>query len=512
MVFSRLPDSFFAPLASPNRTHYAALILIYYRLFLEYHSGVERDLVIARFAEYFAGLDSQDLPGHRVNGAGAVAHRDSGGAVHGGAVDNMAREGVANRDGDGGRARDGGSAVLDGERNDGDDHIDAGDPRGLAAHFLRRLISFGWMDEEQQLDFSRLVTLKSYARPFFEALDATDRGAEVEYESHIVAIYSSLTGDAAREHGEHAVLNAHYHTRLLIESLKVLEQNIRSHVQAMFDQDQSIPDILHSHYDVYMHEVVDRAYTRLKTSDNLSRYRPRIARAISSYLADRSWMDRTAERLSIIQRVDSETARTRARNMLVDIRDDLKSIDPILESIDDRNRRYSRISTERIRAKLYADTTLQGRLSTMISQITDGFDSQDEVVELKSSRLRYLETQSLYVSRSREIGPSGLTRPVAHEREEELAAAEMRLRVSGQLNPKRVAEFLEARCARPGESVWGHELADDMDSFVRLLYAASYAERNSDVFPYSIEWLDDRVSVGEYVLPRHRFIRRHGRG
>ncbi len=48
------------PLACPNRRHYAALLLLYYRLFMEYRSGVERELVVARFSEYFAGLDSSD--------------------------------------------------------------------------------------------------------------------------------------------------------------------------------------------------------------------------------------------------------------------------------------------------------------------------------------------------------------------------------------------------------------------------------------------------------------------
>ena len=56
-IFSRLPEHFFIPLASPNRRHYAALLLLYYRLFMEYRSSVERGLVVARFSEYFTGLD-----------------------------------------------------------------------------------------------------------------------------------------------------------------------------------------------------------------------------------------------------------------------------------------------------------------------------------------------------------------------------------------------------------------------------------------------------------------------
>ncbi|MFW5738703.1 MAG: Wadjet anti-phage system protein JetA family protein, partial [Spirochaetota bacterium] len=365
----------------------------------------------------------------------------------------------------------------------------------------------------------------SHARPFFEALDATDRGAAVEYESHIVAVYSSLTGDSAREHGEHAVLNAHYHTRMLIESLKVLEQNIRSHVQSLFDEDQSIPEILRSHYDVYMHEVVDRAYTRLKTSDNLSRYRPRIARAIGGFLKNAGWLEQTAGRLAIIQRTDAASARARVRSMLVEIRDDLASIDPILESIDDRNRRYSRISTERIRAQLHADTSLQGRISALVDAIasgrlawdSDGVPGHDAGVSaagiaVKLHRLRFVAGESLYVSRSREVGAESLARPVSDPEEEALIARELELRAAGQLNQSRVAAFLGSRCSRPGESVWAHDLVDGMDGYIRVLYAASYAERPSGSFPYEVEWGEERMEAGGFTLPAHRFIRRHEHG
>ncbi len=473
MIFTRLPELFFAPLASPNRHHYASLLLIYYRLFLEYHHGVERELVVDRFASYFAALDSPD----------------------------------------------GARGLLEQE-----DEADSRDPRNLATHVLRRLISYGWMDEEEQLDFTRLVTITSHARPFFEALDATDRGAAVEYESHIVAVYSSLTGDSAYEHGEHAVLNAHYHTRMLIESLKVLEQNIRAHVQSLFDHDQSIPEILRSHYDVYMHEVVDRAYTRLKTSDNLSRYRPRIARAIGGFLKNESWLEQTAGKLSLIQRVDATTARERVRSMLVEIRDDLASIDPILESIDDRNRRYSRISTERIRAQLHADTSLQGRIAALVGAIADGRLAPESDgapghgaeahtgIAVKLHRLRFVADESLYVSRSREVAPDSLARPVSDPEEEALIAREVELRAAGQLNQSRVAAFLGSRCRRPGDSVRAHDLVEGIDGYIRVLYAASYAERPSGSFPYEVEWGNGRVEAGGFSLPAHRFIRRHERG
>lgn len=464
-VFDALPDQFFTPLASPHRHRYAGLLLAYYRLFLEYRSAVERELVVARFSSYLvSGAEQADDPGE----------------------------------------------------------AEAEDPRALALHYLRKLVDYGWLDEEEQRDFSRLVTIQAHARPFLEALDATEQGAQVEYESHIVAIYASLTGDAARENGEHALLNAHYHTRLLIESLKVLEQNIRRHVQALFDADSTIPEILHRHYDLYMHEVVDRAYSRLKTSDNLSRYRPRIAQAIAGFLDDPGWQSRTADRLAIIQRVDRETAAERTRRMLVDIRDELKSIDPILESIDDRNRRYSRISTERIRAKLLVDDSLRARAAALIRRLESSGELSadgDELAEpeapavaLKLYRLRWINESSLYSRRTRSVDLTTLERPARDELAEEQAAVELKLRAAGQVNPARVAAFLDRVCTRPGESVAAERLINGMESYVRLLYAAGYAERSGNGFHYDVSWGDRLLTIGRFRFREHHFTRRHPHG
>lgn len=463
-LFAGLPEQFFVPLASPNKHQYAGLLLAYYRLFLEYRSAVERDLVVARFASYLAAEPSND----------------------------------------------GGQPVAPEAAEDAET---AADPRAPAHRYLRNLIGYGWLDEEEQADFSRHVTMQSHARPFLEALDATERGTQVEYESHIVAVYASLTGDAAQENGEHAVLNAHYHTRLLIESLKVLEQNIRTHVQALYDADATIPEILHRHYDLYMHEVIDRAYTRLKTSDNLSRYRPRIARAVAAFLDDHVWLARTADRLSIIHRTDRDTARERARRMLIDIREELKSIDPILESIDDRNRRYSRISTERIRSQLLSDSSLHGRIAQMIGTVealAHGGGAPPLSVQLH--RLRYLNRDSLYTRRSREVDLTMLERPPSDKLAEEIAAEELRLRAAGQLNPTRVGEFLSAACPEPGDTVSAERLVDGMESFVRLLYAAGYAERSGDGFPFDVTWSDAPVTVGRFRFREHHFTRRYSHG
>ena len=471
-VFDHLPERLFYPLASVHREHYAALLLIYYRLFLEYHSGVERELVVASFDDYFRGLgEAPALDG----------------------VDETAE-----------------SADREGSASDGPAQAERGDTRLAASAFLRRLIDYGWMNEEEQQDFTRLINISSYATPFFEALYQVEQGISVEYESHIIGIYSSLAGDAAREHGEHAVINAHGHTRMLVESLKVLHQNIRRHIQALYDGDPDVHEILHIHYDLYMNEVVDRAYNRLKTSENLSKYRPRILAAVGTYLADDAWLARTAERLSVIKRLPVAAARDLLITLLTEIRDELKNLDPLLTQIDDKNRRYSRISTERIKARLYSDASVAGKIKRILgawgSGVADGAGPQ--ALAHGIYRHRRLDAGSIYSRRARIVENQALQLARPNDFDLEQAEAELLLRIRNQLSPERIAAFLEPFCPADGAAVPAHAIVSDMQSFVRVIYAAAYAESRDGRFPFRVSWLDEHARIGRFEFRRHEFSRR----
>lgn len=231
-IFSTIPQTFFSPLASPNRAHYAALLVLYYRLFQESPHGIERKTLIGRFAEYFD------------------AHREQFEAEEQSEDDDFAP----------------------------DEETAADTSRYLAARCVRIFVGAGWMGEETLPDYTRVINMTSHARPFLESIARIDEGLSVEYESHVVSVYSLLCGDAARENGHYLVLNAHAQTIALIDSLKVLSQSIREHYERLMEESEGldVAGILSLHYDAYALDVLDGAYKRLKTSDNLSRYRPRI--------------------------------------------------------------------------------------------------------------------------------------------------------------------------------------------------------------------------------------------
>ena len=454
-LFSEVPQNFFSPLTSKNREHYSSLLLRYYRLFETYSNGVERELVVSSFEEYLSD-----------------------------------ESGLAER-------------II----TDLDEEEELAEPsvRSLASLFLRKLIAYGWMSEEILADYTQMINITIWSRPFYQAIVEVVKGMQVEYESHIIGIYSSLCSQAAGEQGHHTVLNAWDHTRKLIDSLKTLSQNMKIHIERMFSENAEVKELLHIHYDLYMQEIVDKAYTRLKTSENLSKYRPQIIRAANAFLADQPWLERSSSRLAIIKNVDKKAAMKLLLSMLHEIRDELRSLDPILEEIDDKNRQYSRISTEKIKAKIYADSSIQGKIQNIIQSI--GSDSKlTWTVAPRIVNSSSLTAKSLYTPRFAKKDDIDLAAVVPPEFDLEQMELEMRMKIQNQLSPKKIALFLDERCAKDGSGTPAVEMIESMEDFIRIIYAAAYAEGRESRFPYRISWGKKIVShQGRYSFREHTF-------
>lgn len=449
---------------------------MYWRTFQEFPRGVEWSLLVTRFCEYVSLCRETILDED-------VSPVDS--SVGGDSVE---------------------PALFDSDEGAGMEPV-----RAQATRFLRTLMAAGWMSIEVLEDYTRMVNMTSWGRPFYEALARIEEGASTEYESHIVAVYSLLCSDAAEENGHYAVLNAHESTVALNDSLKVLLQGIRDYYENLdaAADEGGIASLLHQHYDLYAADILDGAYKRLKTSENLSRYRPRILKRIQELRERDEWLSNSATKYARGSRIPVEQARERLLVMLEEIRDVLKGLDPLLSEIDRRNMQYARVSSERISLLLAPDSSITGRLALLAKGIAEyphlslGFTHNlFRMANLSNdSRYRRWRLPSLPASFSdRSQGdPEDLAR----------LEAVLRDRISRQLSPSRVSSWLADKDDNQGPLAVERLVQDDED-WVKLLYAVSYAESRSAVFPYSVSVeSEDRIRFGRYDSPDLVFRRKH---
>lgn len=490
-VFATIPEGFFNPLSSVNRAHYAALLVLYWRTFQEFPRGVERSVLIARFADYVT-RSRAPIADEGEGEGGGVADEDAAGA--------------------------GGERALFAP----DEAVSEEPARAIAGRFLRTLVAAGWMSLETLEDYTRMVNVTPWARPFFEALARIDEGLGAEYESHVVAVYSLLCSDAADDNGHYAVLNAHESTVALSNSLKALLQGIKDHYERLAPEEgdgasgdgvavDGVARLLHRHYDLYAEEILDGAYKRLKTSDNLSRYRPRILKRVRELKENAEWLSASAAKYARGARISADEAKSRLVAMLDDIADVLKDLDPLLEEIDRRNMQYARSSAERIRLLLEPDSTVASRLARVARSVADRSDLR-ALLAPRLYRLACLTPESRYRRWLKGAAEADFSDRSSSDAESlARAEAELRLRIANQLNPARVSRWLDERggTARPVRLA---ELATDAESWVRTLYAALYAESRRAGFGYAVSGEGGRVRAKDYEMPDVALVRVAGEG
>jgi len=484
-VFSVLPNNFFSLLASGNRQHYSALLVLYYRLFQEYPRGLERELVVREFMNYL------------------LLHRDT-----------LAEEAAEESDEASGYE----TPELSVQEFDFENNAPANrsiDERTLASRFLKRLINAGWLGEETLADFTKVINITAWGKPFMKALADVDGGLKPEYESHIVTIYSLLCGDTIKKDGHHAVLRAHEEARSLIDALKVLSQSIKGYYDKLNAEAirSKAASALHEHYNLYAGEVLDRAYKRLKTSDNVSRYRQSIFKQVADLLRDEEWLDASAGRYTRILQSSREECREKLKVMLENIRDDLRSVDPLEDEIDRRNAAYSRSSTEIIRAYIEPDSTVAGKIGMLIKAIQSAALG-DESRELSSRiahgiyRLGFLSPSSLALRRPKEEADFSSSPSKADLEALAQTENEFMERMRRRLSIKRIGAWLDEQGGKE-KALAPTELINDEDSYIRFVYALLYGDsRNS--FGYSIEENEMAENAGEiraadYVVPDIKF-------
>jgi hypothetical protein len=467
-IFGILPQLFFSPLASPNRAHYAALLVIYYRAFQESPHGVERKALVARFAEYLE--------------ANALSFTEGDEPQEQAEVDGEVGENGAQSEPDDAEA-DGQEAEL----FDTVDTLSIEPARAIASRCIRILTAAGWMSEETLPDYTRVVNMTPYARPFLEALARVDEGLKVEYESHVVSIYSLLCGDAAKENGHYLVLNAHAQTLALIDSLKVLSQGIREHYEKLTDggDGKTIAEILALHYDGYAPDILDGAYKRLKTSDNLSKYRPKIIAQVRDFLEDREWLEASSVKYARTGSITVASAREKLVAMLEEIRDTLRAVDPLLDEIDRRNMLYAKSSVERVKTLLEPPSTIAGRIMRAATALREHPGVYRKLPH-HLYRVRAITEESRYRRWLKEALEPESNASVTDSAELERAESELRLRLARQLGPGKIAAWLDGSggSSRP---LPARDLARDTDGFVRVLYAALYADSRPEGFAYFLE-------------------------
>ncbi len=205
------------------------------------------------------------------------------------------------------------------------------DAQDDASWLLRRLVETGWLEREQQADYTELIILPDYAFTLLEALRAIQQQKPREYTGQLYTAHQLLAKQDDDFSPALALSQAYENVRQVVRGLNELNQNIRRYTERV-TRDRHVADLLRLQYEDYA-QVLGPAYHALKTSDHVSRYRRDIIMQLQSWQLDAGWLDRTADELATQGRLSPAQATDEIGHYLRFIIDQLESLDPLLEEI-----------------------------------------------------------------------------------------------------------------------------------------------------------------------------------
>jgi hypothetical protein len=365
--FDALPANLFNLLSSQAgelQRHYLAILLRIYGLAEFNRFGLTRTVVVAEIANYLTGEGADALTSEPLD-------------------------------------------LYDQDKGE-NDASPTGSAQEYASWILRRLVDAGWLEREQQADYSEFIILPDYAFTLLEALRTIQEQKPREYTGQLYAAHQLLTNESDDFSPALALTQAYENVRQVVRGLNELNQNIRRYTErvtrdgsAGLTAGLSVAELLRLQYDDYA-QVLGPTYHALKTSDHISRYRRDIVTRLQEWQLDGAALNRIADEMSTQGRLTPAQAADEVGHYTRFIVHQLESLDPLLEEIDRRHAQYLRTSLRHIRYQLVsADGSFKDRLAALARELAallaEGQHwSPAEMPVYQAPRVRQPDANSLY--------------------------------------------------------------------------------------------------------------------
>lgn len=438
-MFHIIPENFFNPLSSPNKIVYWECICKLFSVMKNQLSfGVERDILVEELQYYFEQSVSAEITGEEFTGT---------------------------------------------------------DSRGKANAVLRRLEGYGWIEIETDKSYVQRVNFKEYAVRIMKTLLEIADGKQIEYQGYIYTIYSLVRGNT--ENPGIVLLQILENTDNLITGLKNLNSNIKHYIDDL-TRHSTVAEIMDTLFNDYITNIVDKAYHRLLTSDNVSKFRPEIIERLESKSRSFHYVEDTAKELAGIQEISLEQARELVYKYLHEVIDAFRNMDDILVEINQKNTQYQRAAMNRAKFLLAGNEDVRGQLKELLLGLNEKVNREQMdlggiyEVEFLESLIRiyscsFLDENSFYapIEGRKEFVPQQVaeSEPDLEQRENKLKR--MMEKMARVLSPEKIENYVNARLGDRKEMRASELPIENPEDFVKVIYVRLYGQRKN--MGYGIE-------------------------
>lgn len=432
-MFHIIDEHFFMPLASPNKVVYWECICKLFSVMDHQLSfGVERDVLVEELQYYFEASQAADLEGEDVEGKSV---------------------------------------------------------RDKANWMIRKLENYGWIDIETDKSYVQRVNFKEYAVKVIRTLLEIAEGKQIEYQGYIYTIYSLVRG-TTDNHGI-VLLSIVENTDMLITGLKNLSSSIKHYIDEL-TRYKTPAEIMNVLFNDYIENIVDKAYHRLLTSDNVSKFRPEIIERLESKSRSKSYVDKASEELAGIREISKDEAEELVYHYIHQVIDAFQNMDEILSEINRKNTQYQRAAINRAKFYLIGGEDVRGQIKEILSGMNEEINQDnmdlsgiyriefmDELIRIYSSAV--LDEKSLYtpIEGKKAFEPKMLldTEPDQELRDEKIRR--MLEKLARVINPEKVNNYVEKHLGDRREMLASELPLENTDDFVKMIYIRLYGQRKN---------------------------------
>lgn len=378
------------------------------------------------------------------------------------------------------------------------------DSRGKANGILRRLEYYGWLEIETDKSYVQRVNFQEYSVRILKTLLEIEEGKRIEYQGYIYTIYSLVRGNT--DHPGVVLLQIVENTELLITGLKNLNSNIKHYIDEL-TKHSTVAEIMDALFNDYITNIVDKAYHRLLTSDNVSKFRPEIIDRLESRSKSKSYIDKTAAELASIQEIDENTAKETVYRYLHEIIEAFRNLDDILNEINQKNTQYQRAAINRAKFLLSGNEDIRGQLKELLVGINEVMNQEklelggiyeieflDNLVRLYSCE--FLDESSFYspIEGKKEFVPQQVM-----NREPDLALRQQKMqrmveKMQKILSTEKINRYVQD-CMGDRKEMLATELPlESAEDFVKIIYVRLYGQRKN--MKYNIETKEEKEING----------------
>lgn len=440
-MFHVIDEHFFVPLASPNKTAYWECICKLFSVMDHQLSfGVERDVLVEELEYYFEQTQASELEGEEVEEKSA---------------------------------------------------------RDKANWMLRKLENYGWIDIETDKSYVQRINFKEYAVKVIKTLLEIAEGKQIEYQGYIYTIYSLVR--SATDNPGIVLLSIVENTDMLITGLKNLSSGIKHYIDEL-TRYKTPAEIMNVLFNDYIENIVDKAYHRLLTSDNVSKFRPEIIERLESKSRSKSYVEKASQELAGIREISKDEAEELVYHYIHQVIDAFQNMDEILSEINRKNTQYQRAAINRAKFYLIGGEDVRGQIKEILSGMNEEINQDnkdldgiyrigfmDELIRIYSSAM--LDEKSLYtpIEGKKAFEPEML---LYEEPDQKLRNEKMRRmleKLAKVLNPEKINNYVEKQLGDRREMLASELPLGNTDDFVKMIYIRLYGQRKNMKYTIAVK-------------------------